>query len=397
MADYLPPEFAQQFEALKRRQALAQAMQAQAMQQRPTEVITGHAVRQGPLSHGLRAISGILANRNLSQADEGLAGIRRQASEATQAEMGSVQGDLAKALMSQNPQVKQYAMQMAELQKQQAQTEQARAMAEKAAREDAPKPFNVPEGAAVFDPTQGKEVYRNPNDPRTQAGRMSPLGQLMAERDQLPEGDPRRQAYDMAIRKANTHAPAASTNVSYGGQFAAETPEGLPVLAQPSKAGGAQIIQGLVPAGTRAAQGEREISANKGEQAIGLIDKALNHPGLPRTVGLAAQLNPLQMVGGTPEYDFNVLTKQIEGKAFLEAFETLKGGGQITETEGKKATEAIARLSRAQSEAEYRKALGELRDVAATGVKRARQKPGQQAPAEAPKRLRFDANGNMLP
>jgi hypothetical protein len=79
MADYIPPEFAQQFEALKRRQALAQMMQAQAMQQRPTEVITGHAVRQGPLSQGLRALSGILANRNLGEADAGLASLNQQA------------------------------------------------------------------------------------------------------------------------------------------------------------------------------------------------------------------------------------------------------------------------------------------------------------------------------
>lgn len=79
MADYLSPEFAQQFEALKRRQALAQAMQAQAMQSRPTEVITGHAVRQGPLSQGLRAISGVLASRNLGEADAGIADLQQQA------------------------------------------------------------------------------------------------------------------------------------------------------------------------------------------------------------------------------------------------------------------------------------------------------------------------------
>jgi hypothetical protein len=38
---------------------------------------------------------------------------------------------------------------------------------------------------------------------------------------------------------------------------------------------------------------------------------------------------------------------QIGGAAFLTAFETLKGGGQITEVEGEKATNAIARLSTA--------------------------------------------------
>jgi hypothetical protein len=54
---------------------------------------------------------------------------------------------------------------------------------------------------------------------------------------------------------------------------------------------------------------------------------------------------------------------QIEGKTFLEAFESLRGGGAITEVEGAKGQQAISRMNKAQSEVEYIKAARELQDV----------------------------------
>ncbi len=41
--------------------------------------------------------------------------------------------------------------------------------------------------------------------------------------------------------------------------------------------------------------------------------------------------------------DFNAMLDQVQGGAFLQAFESLKGGGQITQIEGEKATQAIVR------------------------------------------------------
>jgi hypothetical protein len=63
---------------------------------------------------------------------------------------------------------------------------------------------------------------------------------------------------------------------------------------------------------------------------------------------------------------------QIGGQSFLQAYNALRGGGQITEVEGKKATEAMSRLNTAQTEKDYREALAELRGIVATGVSRAR-------------------------
>jgi hypothetical protein len=70
---------------------------------------------------------------------------------------------------------------------------------------------------------------------------------------------------------------------------------------------------------------------------------------------------------------------QIEGKTFLEAFESLRGGGAITEVEGAKGQQAISRMNKAQSEVEYVKAARELQEVVRKGVERARAKAGVAA------------------
>jgi hypothetical protein len=55
--------------------------------------------------------------------------------------------------------------------------------------------------------------------------------------------------------------------------------------------------------------------------------------------------------------------KQLGGGAFLQAFESLKGGGAIQEQEGAKATAALARLANLQQgEKGFREALKEFRD-----------------------------------
>ena len=67
---------------------------------------------------------------------------------------------------------------------------------------------------------------------------------------------------------------------------------------------------------------------------------------------------------------------QVLGGAYLEAFETLKGGGQITVEEGKAATKARTRMSRAQSEKEFIDAAREYQSYIMKGVERAKAKAG---------------------
>lgn len=71
--------------------------------------------------------------------------------------------------------------------------------------------------------------------------------------------------------------------------------------------------------------------------------------------------------------------KAVQGQAFLDAFQDLKGGGHITEIEGQKATEARSRLSNVLSEAEEKKALRELKYLALKGLQRAQQKAKRKA------------------
>ena len=69
--------------------------------------------------------------------------------------------------------------------------------------------------------------------------------------------------------------------------------------------------------------------------------------------------------------DLNVKIEQLQGQAFLEAFESLKGGGSITEREGLAAQNAMARLQRAQSTEAYVESLNELKGILELGRSRA--------------------------
>jgi hypothetical protein len=106
-------------------------------------------------------------------------------------------------------------------------------------------------------------------------------------------------------------------------------------------------------------------------QALQTIGQLKKHPGLPYITG-AYSVAPI--VPGTPQAGADALAKQIQGKTFLEAFTTLKGGGAITEIEGGKAEAAIARLQRSQNRREYIQALTELEGVMNVGLERARKK-----------------------
>ncbi len=123
------------------------------------------------------------------------------------------------------------------------------------------------------------------------------------------------------------------------------------------------------------------------EDALKLIQNIGADPGLSAVVGAP---NPMQgripfigNVAGTPAADFQAKLDQLGGKQFLEAFESLKGAGQITEMEGSKATNAIGRMQTSQSEKAFKEALKDLEGVISSGVTRARTKAGVVPPAAA--------------
>ncbi len=120
-------------------------------------------------------------------------------------------------------------------------------------------------------------------------------------------------------------------------------------------------------------------SIAKADNMLKVIDSVLTDPVLPNATGVYSKL---QSVPGIPQYGFGQKVAQLQGQAFLQAFESLKGGGQITEVEGKKATDAIGRLNSAQSANDFKAALNELKDIVNTARTRQIQIQRQYSPQQ---------------
>jgi hypothetical protein len=93
------------------------------------------------------------------------------------------------------------------------------------------------------------------------------------------------------------------------------------------------------------------------------------HRGFQGLVGIG--IPGVRFVPGSLVADADALYEQVQGRAFLEAFDTLKGGGAISEAEGRAATAAISRLGRNISEVEFVRAANELRDITRRALARA--------------------------
>jgi hypothetical protein len=123
------------------------------------------------------------------------------------------------------------------------------------------------------------------------------------------------------------------------------------------------------------------------DEMIGSEDgKTKEHPGFKMAVGKSRMIG-MQSVPGTDAKAFDIRLAQIKGKQFLQAFESLKGGGHITEIEGQKATEAISRMDAATTEEEFVSASREFQGIVKSGLERAKAKavrskemPGKGAP-----------------
>lgn len=115
------------------------------------------------------------------------------------------------------------------------------------------------------------------------------------------------------------------------------------------------------------------------QEQLRLVQELRNHPGRGQ-IGWHDVLGSAPLVPSTKGYDAQKVLDQIKGGAFLEAFKSLKGGGAITEVEGKKATDAIARMDRATSKAEFDKALSDYEGVIRLGIDRANQQAGKAPP-----------------
>lgn len=114
------------------------------------------------------------------------------------------------------------------------------------------------------------------------------------------------------------------------------------------------------------------------EQTIAKIDELLADPGLGSITGYEAWLpeGAQALMTGGKASDIRRRVEQLRGSAFLEAYNGLKGGGQITEVEGRKAEDALARLDTVQTDEGYRQALMDFRDAVAVGYQKLAAKAG---------------------
>jgi len=136
-----------------------------------------------------------------------------------------------------------------------------------------------------------------------------------------------------------------------------------------------------------AAGGEPQMQYNPTDvkNVVDAIDAISNDPKLDSVVG------PLEGGGGNNIDDFGITQRayyggdglaliekigQLQNSTWLAARQMLKGGGAITDYESRKAEGAMARLSRAKSETEFRGALKDLRDAVTEGQAKLRAANG---------------------
>jgi len=104
------------------------------------------------------------------------------------------------------------------------------------------------------------------------------------------------------------------------------------------------------------------------------VEGAKPHGGFEQYVGLG--FPGLRFIEGTDTASFDPLYQSIKGQAFLDAFQRLKGGGQITEIEGQKATDALLKLNKAQNEKDFIKYAREFQENLQRGMELAKNRAG---------------------
>lgn len=236
-----------------------------------------------------------------------------------------------------------------------------------------PKFQQFDQGGAVVtgtvDPLTGKFVQGTAFQKSMAPGEAQRIG-LEARRVAVLEENQRRDA-DPAFQQRMAGARAVGEAMAKGDVQA--------IQALPKVIGDAELAVGLLDQMV----GKRDSKTGKLLTKDPVTGEALKnnkpHPGFAPAVGMGgfgtlgipglAQLTP-----GTDAANFKTLYDQVMGASFSEAFETLKGGGAITEKEGVKATAARNRMSLAQSEDEFIRAALEYRDIVAKGVERAQAK-----------------------
>jgi muramidase (phage lysozyme) len=149
----------------------------------------------------------------------------------------------------------------------------------------------------------------------------------------------------------------------------------------------AGAIIGTVPKDVSGEAAQKEIGKSQGAAQFdlpriednaammtGILDRMKTHPGRAGSTGFIEGMLPSRT---SDQVDFQSLVNETKGQAFLQAYQTLKGAGQISEAEGAKAEQALSRLGNQRiSDAEYLRAIDDFESVIKVGLARARKQAG---------------------
>jgi len=128
-------------------------------------------------------------------------------------------------------------------------------------------------------------------------------------------------------------------------------------------------------------EGLADYQANA-DQVLQTVGDVINHPGFSTNVGVPGITGILQLPG-TQARGWKAKYEQLKGQEFLSAFNSLRGGGSISDTEGKAATSAMAALNDPGiSEEEFKRNSQILTDTVKKGANRMRIKSGQEPDAK---------------
>lgn len=242
------------------------------------------------------------------------------------------------------------------------------------------------------------EVQQMQN-PQAQVPEMVTQRLMLAKMAGLKEGTPEWQSFMVTGNTIGRGANEFGLNPIYG-----TDEKGNVIVMQLGKDGTA--VQTKLPDGVNPNLGIKSEEAARGT-AIGKAsgDAAAAVPGTQETVRMVKdQIQGLindpylpKMLGPVDSRLPNVSADaarvqgkidQLQGGAFLQAYNILRGGGQITEVEGNKAQAAMLRMNTAQSVDDFKKALMDFQDAVDTGLAKLNATAGASgygstAPAQA--------------
>ena len=116
------------------------------------------------------------------------------------------------------------------------------------------------------------------------------------------------------------------------------------------------------------------------DNALAVLDNILTDPVMTQPSAYGTGLSSVaNVIPGTAGYNFQTKINQVQGVAFLQAIEQLRGMGALSNTEGATATAAVTRINSGLSQNDLRTAVGELRRLVEKGRARAAALVGGQS------------------